>query len=507
MKNRLKTSLLLGLSSITIFSAAASDSSSSGFAQVSYHNPHLEKLSGGASGFSTLEKVEKLEKTLKQEGTLTLKRFQSGGGSAVTVLPGKESTYESAVGGLLIMQWDRDNAIQCLAERLQSQDCFNQGLQSSLKHHFIYRKRFLDYIDKKVSPSDSQMNRPHIRYNPVSLEELRELWGHAQNDALSLIGFDLFYDANENKRKLRDAFELSYAVLLPHYFKAIGVENDLDTGAWEDKRAVHASSLALVLLYLRESYEYVTRFGAIKYKIDGRSFVVDEALLRELIGKVSQSLYQILPDEYVVCDQSDTRSDTSKNRKYDSALVNALFVQTLCPRPYLIGLRDEKVSSAVKQDKEMKHLRIFTAAEVAALASRLESNLMGANGFARYPGDIWDGREDRKDIKGKEAQWCHVSPLLACVYGDLYRRTGDKAYFDRQVFHFNRGIAHIDSDFLLPEAYIVDKQSGKWVADANKPLAWGQSALLLSIDSMKQSLSLSKDKAKNKEDKQADGGG
>lgn len=502
MNNLLKTSLLLGAFSITALSSSIAYAS----AQVSFHNPQLEKLSGGASGFSSLDKIEKLEKTLKQEGTLTLKRFQSGGGSAVSVLPGKPSTYESAVGGLLIMQWDRDNAIQCLAERLQSQECFNQGLQSSLKHHFIYRKRFLDYIDKKVSPTDSQMNRPHIRYNPVSLEELREPWGHAQNDALSLIGFDLFYDANENKRKLKDAFELSYAVLLPHYFKAIGVENDLDTGAWEDKRAVHASSLALVLLYLRESYEYVTRFGPIKYKIDGRSFVVDEALLRELIGKVSQSLYQILPDEYVVCDQTDTRADTSKNRKYDSALVNALFVQTLCPRPYLIGFRDEKASTQAKRDNEMKHLRIFTAAEVAALASRLEANLMGPNGFARYPGDIWDGREDRKDIQGKEAQWCHVSPLLACVYGDLYRRTGDKTYLDKQVFHFNRGIAHIDSDFLLPEAYIVDKQSGRWVADANKPLAWGQSALLLSIDSLKQSLSLNRDKDRDKKDKQEHGG-
>ncbi len=442
------------------------------FVPVNFRNGQVEKFVAPTYSQSDLKKLKRF---LTEKGTLDLRRYSSGGHSAVTI--GTDRSLESAISGLLIMHWDRDNIMQALAEREDGLSQWHSGLKASLKHHYRYRHRFIDMIEGK-SDKKSQMQRPHIRYNAVSLDELSEPWGHAQNDALSFITFLLFFDALESNRSIDGQEALAYAVLLPHYLDAVKVEHDLEMGAWEDKRAVHASSLLVVLAALRQEYEYVTRHGTITAKIDGREYRVDEAFLRQLLLRVKKSLKTILPNEYVESDQNDTRADKSKVRKFDSALVNGLLLGALSAN----GIISDKMTATV--------------------LAGLEANLMGADGVARYPHDIWDGRTDRHDLKrGQEAQWCHVSPLMSVVYGDLYRRTGHKVYFDKQTEHFNRALSHINERYAIPEAYIVEppgagkagsnakeKTKVNWIADANEPLAWGQAALRLAFNGMEKSL-------------------
>lgn len=451
------------------------------FVPVNFRNGQVEKLT--APSYS-LADLKKLKHFLNEKGTLNLRRYSSGGHSAVTI--GSDKSLESAISGLLIMHWDRDNIMQALAERQDGLNQWRSGLNASLKHHYRYRHRFTDIIDGK-GDKKNQMQRPHIRYNAASLDELSEPWGHAQNDALSFITFLLFFDALESNRSIDGEEALAYAVLLPHYLDAVKVEHDLEMGAWEDKRAVHASTLLVVLAALRQEYEYVTRYGTITARIDGREYRVDEAFLRRLMGRVEKSLKTILPNEYVESDQSDTRADKSKVRKYDSALVNGLLLGALSAN----GIISDKMT--------------------ATILAGLEANLMGADGVARYPHDIWDGRSDRHDLKrGQEAQWCHVSPLMSVVYGDLFRRTGHRIYFEKQTEHFNRALSHVNERYAIPEAYIVEpagakkvgaaakgKASVNWIADANEPLAWGQAALRMAFNGMEKSLAYSADLKKS----------
>jgi len=113
-------------------------------------------------------------------------------------------------------------------------------------------------------------------------------------------------------------------------------------------------------------------------------------------------------------------------------------------------------------------------------------------GFTRYPLDIWDGRTDRKDLKDgvEEAQWSHVAPMLSVIYGELYRRTKKEAYFEKQDFFFRRSLTTVNNRWRIPEAYIVNAKTRKWVSDANEPLAWAQSVEIMAIIAMKKSLEL-----------------
>jgi len=82
----------------------------------------------------------------------------------------------------------------------------------------------------------------------------------------------------------------------------------------------------------------------------------------------------------------------------------------------------------------------------------------------------------------------HGSPQMSFIYGDLYQRTGDERYYEKQVLHFNRALASISPRWLTPEAWIVDANTRQWVADANEPLAWAQSMVVLAFAGMKKSI-------------------
>jgi hypothetical protein len=77
---------------------------------------------------------------------------------------------------------------------------------------------------------------------------------------------------------------------------------------------------------------------------------------------------------------------------------------------------------------------------------------------------------------------------MSYIYGELFQRTGEAKYFEKQLFHFNRTIASIPTSGLIPEAWIVDVETRQWVIDANEPLAWTQSMVVMALGQMQASL-------------------
>ena len=436
----------------------------------SFQNPQLQNY---CKTDWTRPEVLELLSELATHGTLKMRRYSSGGHSAVTV--NDDQSLENAIDGLLILHWDRDNIMQAIAEYRASQnpelskllgytsaasnDAALRGLQASVKHHVKHFNRFTKIIEDP-SQASNFMLRPHIRYNPISLSEISDPWGHAQNDALAFIAFMIFYMDSAS-----DADQQKLAAIIPHYFKAIQVWQDYDLGAWEDKKAQHSSSIMLAAIAMQQELEYVKKHGPIATTVDGKTWTADQQILQEIVDKCMAALQRILPDEYRIADDTDTRADRSKIRKFDAAHVNALFLNSLSSH------------------------RLFDDEMARSLMGNIEKNLMGPIGVARYKTDIWDGRVDRKDLKEhEEAQWSHVSPMMSFVYGEMYLRGRNDNDRVKQSEHFCRSISHINERWKIPEAYIIDPVTRKWISDANEPLAWAQAATTLAFDGMLRTL-------------------
>src|SRR5262249_50239926 len=120
---------------------------------VSFQNGEVAKLSRQTYDAASLEAVRQ---TLVSHGTLSLRRYSTGGSSAVTVL--NDRTFEAALDGMLFYQWDRDCIMQALSELSVSldpalgaglgitADAWKRGLNSCLTHHFQHQHRFMDII-------------------------------------------------------------------------------------------------------------------------------------------------------------------------------------------------------------------------------------------------------------------------------------------------------------------------------------------------------------------------
>ena len=465
---------------------------------LNYQNDELKKIAGTEDRLSgnTNEEIranlEKIISELEMHQTLTLRRYSSGGHSAVTVQDPR--SLESALDGMLAMHWDRDNIMQAMAEYQLDEDeamrsrlkiaknAWLMGLAASLKHHYNYHKRFTDIIDGKAAANDYS-KRPHIRYNPISLQEVQDPWGHAQNDALGYILFLTFFAANQGKLNIVDKAKVDpvignmppppfaqreahrFGVLVPLFFEKAGVWQDFDFGAWEDKKAEHASSIACALAGLKQEKKYIDKAGPLSEKIDGKEYVVTSALLESLIKKCEEKLARILPNEFINSDKEDKRADASRERQADSALINALFLGAFAGEPIVHDEMTERI------------------------IANTQGVLARPIGFARYPLDIWDGRVDRKDLEYKEeAQWSHVAPMISVLWGDLYRRTKKEEHLIAQELYFKRSLTTVNKRWRIPEAYIIDMKTRKWVSDANEPLAWAQSAEIMAIIGMKRSL-------------------
>jgi len=417
--------------------------------------------------------LEAVRAALIQMRTLEVKRYKSGGHSAVTIYD-NGSTLENAIGDMLILQWDRDSMMQCNAELMCAEsvelnaglniphDAWKRGLGASITHHRHGENRFVDLIQGRTSGFPKDFNfRPNIRYNPITLKDVKEPWGHGQNDALSFINFMLFHCIKTGRVSWQDDIgkqAAAFACLLHAYFWTIHVWEDQDLGAWEDKVAQHWSSIASALVSLREQYEVLFPDGALRYNKDGVDYWVRDHGVKELMDKCEAKLRELGTREFAQSDNGDVRA-------VDLAQLNPLLLAAVAGKPVL--------------DDE----------NTLAILENIERDLCGHIGTRRFAKDIWDGRKDRHDLgAGEEAQWCHGAPMMSYIYGEIYQRTGDSKYFEKQLQHFNRAVASIPQGGLMHEAWIIDVDSRQWVPDANEPLAWTQSMVIMAIGQLQASL-------------------
>ena len=445
---------------------------SSSLSTLTIQNPEVTKLIRPEYNQAELD-TARVE--LVAHDTLTLRRYPSGGQSAVTVLDIYE-TLVSAIDGKLINMWDRDNIMQALAEYELAKDdalrlglkidknAWRRGLMATLKHHKKADKRFIDLLKDRVSLSDPLL-RPHIRVCPTGLIELTDKWGHAQNDALGFMNFMLFHALRKGDLNWQTDIDiqpdaLTVATLLHALFWKIKVWEDNDLGAWEDKAGIHWSSVASVLVSLREQLAWFQKQGAdfeLTYNSGEDRFMVRQDGLKELIVKCENKLVELANNECPNVENSV--------RSVDLAMINPMLLAAFAGQP------------------------IVDDANTELLLDKIEAELLGEIGVRRYVKDVWDGRKDRFDLgKNDEAQWVHGSPQMSYIYGEMYQRTGEERFYKKQVLHFNRALASISPRWRTPEAYIIHAETRAWVADENEPLAWAQAVLVMAFAGMKRSI-------------------
>ncbi len=436
-----------------------------------FHNLQVQQLAQESYDLPSLDRLFNI-----LTNTLFLHRFTQGGHWAVTPMFDANAanpflTVEAAQSTRLDRHWNRDSIMQAVAERALikhplwaeklkvPKDAYRRGLLFDIGHHLRYQSRFTKIITGKATGFDF-MERPHIRFHAIDGDEFSEYWPHAQNDGLGAVHWFLWFCTN---RELSADNTIQYkgkafSALLHHFWYAVHVWEDWDMGAWEDKKAEHASSIAMALVSLREQLKWMVDHSAcFSYSSDNRSYEVTIKGVRQLLSKCEGRLKEILPSEFI-------RSEDKSIRRSDSALINPLFLAALSGQPLV--------------DDEMT-IKIIDA---------IEKDLMGKHGVMRYRGDIWDGIVNRPGVP--EAQWTHPHPMLSSIFGELYRRTGNASYRQRQLFHFNRALATVNERFHVPEAYVArwDGNNWQWNSDSNESLAWSQAMLVMAFIGMKETI-------------------
>lgn len=484
--------------------------SMSGWPLPVFHNTDLVKL---VRERYTRNEVEQIRQALSNHGTVALHVFDEGGVSAVTpmlsllsldstaealaALKGDKAaiarylnemkkrinrSIESGIDGELNLEWDRDAILIALTLLAVSQNpklgaglnidslAWKKILSGVMKHHYQNQEDPLRVIRGVDSGLDMSKGF-NIRWNPVSRQDVvGKKWGHRQNDALGFDQWLLFYAINRglvtwSDQDLQPAAHV-FTCLVHAFWWMVHVWEDHDLGAWEDKKALHASSLLVAAASLWEQLMFMRKHGPLSYNFGGKKYDVHENGVKELYDRCAAKLAEILPNEFLQSENGDQRS-------VDSALVNGLLLAQLSGCP------------------------VVSDGMTLLIIANIERHLMGEHGIARYPKDQWDGRDNRHDLSaGQEAKWCHVSPMISAILGHMYRRLGDDKFLAHQTYHFNRGVAAVDADWDIPECYIVDSLTRQWVSDKNKPLAWAQAMLLFSVAEMDASLAFQENRAK-----------
>jgi phosphorylase kinase alpha/beta subunit len=411
-----------------------------------------------------LDDVHDLMAYLTRHRTLNLAPLPTGLYPAAGVDP--QAAYQSGYGNV----WVRDNVYVALAQEAagrSAEAC--TALRQLAAFYLKHRNRFETIVEGRADPNLPR-NRPAVRFDGLKLSELPSEWPHAQNDAL---GYFLWaYCRFGGTPQLSPDPDL--LALLPLYFRAIRYWEDEDSGHWEERRKVEASSIGAVVAGIRELRALLSRDPALVPRFGDTEITPD--FLDALIEPGKVALDAILPSE---CIQPDPR----KKRRYDAALL--FLVHPL-----------EVVEDAMGQ----------------RIVDDVLENLQGEYGIRRYLGDSYwtadykdkvplaeltadvsEHQEERDALArpGEEAQWCIFDPIVSVIAGSRYLRTRNSADLDWQVHHLNRSLGQLTGidcprgELLCPEAYYLER--GRYVPNDNVPLLWTQANLWLALRAMQAS--------------------
>ncbi|MGZ4954031.1 MAG: glycoside hydrolase family 15 protein [Methylobacter sp.] len=344
---------------------------------------------------------------------------------------------------------------------------------TTLRDYFDkHRDRFVDIIEG-YSDKEDPMQRPHIRFIGDTLEEVKQQWAHAENDALGYALWMAFHLANHGELELNEKESQVFA-LFPFYFEAIEYWRDPDNGHWEEERKIESSSIGVVVAALMKMRCFMLDHPTFYFKYgDINASIVQ---LDRLITKGQEQLDDFLPYE------------SPPQRLADGALLFLIYPLNV-----------------VSEEQADEILRVVLA------------DLKGDYGIKRYLGDSYwcadyksffkeeertvdfSGDMERRDkfLKpGTEAQWCIFDPIVSIIFGRRYLQNNKLEDLEKQTHFFNRALSQITSEeFRLgggkcAEAYYIENSvTGLYVPNDHVPLGWTQANLGTALEYMKRSLS------------------
>lgn len=437
------------------------------------------KIADFLSADYTAKELTTLYGFLVQNGTFIFQSLPNG------LFPAASSAGVGDVSGYQYV-WVRDNIHVAHAHYVCGYTITASRTLCTLMCYFQkYVHRFRDIIedretDKKKALAANPMNRPHIRFDGRGLKEISQEWGHAQNDALGYFLWCYCKLAREGVVKLDDT-DLDTLAEFPLYFNAIKYWQDEDSGHWEEKRKVEASSIGTVVAGLREFESLMN-----KKQLWSHPIIVGHKLTRAWISGLREqgvaALNKILPCESI--------EPMECYRRYDSALLFLIYP-----------------------------LEILSWDKAHQILEDVKTHLQGDYGIRRYLGDSYwfpdykkvpesertanvSTNMDKRDAGarlGEEAQWCIFDPIISVIYGQMYllcKKEGKPneagKFLQLQTAYFNRSLSQLTGEskgvpeFRAPEAYYLE--NGQYVPNDHTPLLWSQANLWLAMHQMRRSL-------------------
>lgn len=430
---------------------------------------HHEEIKRRVKAHYSSDDIREITTFLLDRGVLDFTPLSTGLFPAAGVDPA--TAAQSGYGNA----WVRDNVYVALSHATAGKwGIASATIEALAAFYRKYRSRFEVIIEGHVN-SSLPMNRPQVRFDGVNLTELSTGWSHAQNDALGYFLW-IYCRAAQLGRVTPDA---SLLTLFALYFEAIHYWEDEDSGHWEERRKIEASSIGAVVAGLRALRELVTTGKVQLCEFKGQAVSLGD--LDRLIIAGDTALTATLPAE---CAQSDP----NKYRRYDSALLFLV---------YPLAVVDDVVGQKIVND--------------------VIGHLAGSHGIRRYLGDSYwtadykdklpqeqltadvsEHQEERDALarQGEEAQWCIFDPIISAIFGQRFLLTRDPIDLEQQIQHLNRSLGQLTGkdckrgELLCPEAYYLER--GCYVPNDHAPLLWAQANLWLALMAMEQSLACEK---------------
>lgn len=403
-------------------------------------------------------------------GTLTFSPLANGLFPAAALEGDKAYTGYSYI-------WVRDNIHIAHAHYAIGEATTAAKTARTLMRYFTkHQRRFVNIIDGKADPAIA-MNRPHIRFDGETLEEVNEKWAHAQNDALGYFLWLFCKLVNEAKLK-PEPEELETLGLFALYFRAIRFWEDEDSGHWEETRKISASSIGTVVAGLEELGKLLAHAD---YVCKSRGAAVARGDIEALKQRGAAALEAILPAECV-------QADPSKERRYDSALLFLIY-----PLAVVKGEMADRVLREVREHLQ-GHYGVRRYLGDSYWAPDYKNKLAPTERTADFSSDL-AGRDRLLSGAGQEAQWCIFDPIVSCIYGMWFRATRQEDMLGMQVKYLNRALGQITSEncqqaqaFRCPELFYLER--GEYVPNDHTPLLWTQANLMLSLKLMEENCSI-----------------
>lgn len=412
--------------------------------------------------------IQQLAAFLHNQETFQFPALDNGLFPAALVTAESEYTGYSSV-------WVRDNIYLAYTHYfLGETGVAVRNVETLMAYFKRHRFRFENNIEGQVDPNNV-MERPHVRFEGKTLQEIEQKWSHAQNDALGY--FLWFYCKLAREGFLQpQSDDLEMLALFPLYFRAIRYWQDEDNGHWEEMRKIEASSVGAVIAGLQALRQFLmlTNLASnCRYKHQ----TVTIALLDELIQIGRETLNRILPAECI--------QPKPQGRRYDAALLFLIFP---------LQVVDGDIADQILRD--------------------VTGQLQGDYGIRRYLGDSFWAADYKKKLdpevrtadfsddlsardallkEGEEAQWCIFDPIISCSYGLQFQQTRQRMILEQQTWYLNRSLGQLSSKscpfgaFKCPELYYIE--AGRYVPNDSTPLLWTQANLRLALKMMAYSLS------------------